>query len=123
MFHSVLQRPDRREDGLGEAPAQDPLALESQTLRQDAQAPLDDSRIREDLRRGDRVAKGRADLVGALAQDALRIDRQPAALLVVEDIVVVQVAVQQQPRALRGRKLEKQALCIGDQFGSEAAVR
>ena len=46
-----------------------------------------------------------SDLVGGLANDALGVDRDPAAAIVGEDVVVVQVAVQQPARTLRAGEI------------------
>ena len=70
----------------------------------------------------DRIAQRRADLVLELADDALRIDRAPAARAIGEHVVVVQIAVQQRRLALRRTEIGVDALRWIEQRSRNAFV-
>ena len=62
-----------------------------------------------------RVSQRGADLVARFTDHAFRIDRKPAAAMVIEDIVMMKVTMQQPARALRTAKLRKQSDCTVNQ--------
>src|SRR5215211_3928525 len=102
---SVFDAPDGRKHCLGETPCENSTDIQSQRGREAARAPLDGTVIDKQIRAFDRISKPSSELELDFADDAFGIDRQPAASVVENDVVVLQVAVQQARSTLRGAKI------------------
>lgn len=96
----VFDVPNGREHSLREAPAQRTLLVQRERVRENLEPAFDRGAIREEFELLDGVSQQSTDLVFDFADDAFRIDRGPTAFVIVEHVVVLQIAVQEHRRAL-----------------------
>src|SRR5262245_49252221 len=89
---AILDGPDRRQNLLTEGPAQNPLAIEPEALRENLDSA---AQLAFEKRRGKDIGitQGRAQLIFHFAEDTLRIDGHPPTLAVVENVVVMQISM------------------------------
>ena len=86
---------------MAQGEGQQALEIQGQAVRQQARLSPHPGRIADDLGTLNRIAQRVREIVVAVAEEALRVDGEPAAVAVMQDVVVVDVAVER-PLLRRG---------------------
>jgi hypothetical protein len=80
---------------LSECPPQEAIAVACRSFANDLHPSLDDRRHGKPRYVLRRISQRSTEFVARFAHDAFGIDREPAAALVIEDVVMVEIAMQE----------------------------
>src|SRR5436190_2432052 len=94
---AVFDRPNRGQHGLSKSPPQHSAWIDPQCACKTLDSPFYRRSLHEQFRPLHRIPQRRPNLIFDLADDAFRIDGQPAAVRIEEYVVMVEIAMKQLP--------------------------